>query len=516
MSNILTEICSYLLLFSLVFGMSATVNLKSLQKQIRNKEALLTGIILQFVLLPFLGFSVVKALDLSSPMGITLLVLTSSPGGSYSNWWCSMFNADLALSVTMTAISTVLSVAMLPANLVIYSSFTYSGDVVRSLDWISLFTSLFIVIGAIFSGLICSAKLKSKKFNLMANKLGNVAGVGVVLFSIFVSSSGDADTNSSMWKQPWEFYFGVALPCVVGLCIANFLSTFFKLDKPERVTVSVECCYQNVGIAASVALTMFEGDELNQAIGVPLYYGGVEMLVLGLYCIFAWKFGWTKAPKDESICVVVGKSYEVENDNMEDTVDEENRGDSSQEVEPDAREKNSRKEQDEETLAATVSLGATTSSQNTPARSEKQKEENANDGSSEGPVSKRDNVKTSWLLHGGLSFLSFASTTKNVAETEANGNSNEEGYEMSPQSNKQNSSSDDFSVESSVESSSESSMRYGDFSFHTFGSMPNGNQPVMTEDGLYDLSPDLSNEIENSKPALELKKNEDGLYDLNG
>ena len=72
-----------------VFGMSATVNLKSLQKQMRNKEALLTGIVLQFVLLPFLGFSVVKALDLSSPMGITLLVLTSSPGGSYSNWYVS-------------------------------------------------------------------------------------------------------------------------------------------------------------------------------------------------------------------------------------------------------------------------------------------------------------------------------------------------------------------------------------------------------------------------------------------
>ena len=72
---------------SQVFGMSATVNLESLQKQIRNKEALLTGILLQFGVLPFLGFAVVKALDLSSPMGITLLVLTSSPGGSYSNWY---------------------------------------------------------------------------------------------------------------------------------------------------------------------------------------------------------------------------------------------------------------------------------------------------------------------------------------------------------------------------------------------------------------------------------------------
>ena len=85
-----------------------------------------------------------------------------------------MFNADLALSVTMTAISTILSVAMLPLNLFVYSTFTYSGDVVSSLDWISLFTSLFVVIGAIFSGLICSAKIHNKKFNLMANKVCSI------------------------------------------------------------------------------------------------------------------------------------------------------------------------------------------------------------------------------------------------------------------------------------------------------------------------------------------------------
>jgi predicted Na+-dependent transporter len=46
----------------------------------------LTGITLQFIILPFLGFVVVKVLQLDAPMGITLLVVTSSPGGSYSNW----------------------------------------------------------------------------------------------------------------------------------------------------------------------------------------------------------------------------------------------------------------------------------------------------------------------------------------------------------------------------------------------------------------------------------------------
>lgn len=80
------EVGSSVLLYLLVFGMSATVDVAHLRKQLRNRNALLTGISLQFVILPFLGFIVVKVLDMSAPMGIALLVVTSSPGGSYSNW----------------------------------------------------------------------------------------------------------------------------------------------------------------------------------------------------------------------------------------------------------------------------------------------------------------------------------------------------------------------------------------------------------------------------------------------
>ena len=84
--GVLAEVGSSVLLYFLVFGMSATVDIRQLRKQLRNRNALLTGITLQFIVLPFLGFVVVKLLQLPAPMGITLLVITSSPGGSYSNW----------------------------------------------------------------------------------------------------------------------------------------------------------------------------------------------------------------------------------------------------------------------------------------------------------------------------------------------------------------------------------------------------------------------------------------------
>lgn len=57
---------------------------------------------------------------------------------------------------------------------------------------------------------------------------------------------------------------------------------------------------------------MFSGESRTKAMSVPLFYGMCEAFIIGSYCIFAWKKGWTKAPKGESICNVLTNSYEVE------------------------------------------------------------------------------------------------------------------------------------------------------------------------------------------------------------
>ena len=311
------EIGSSVLLFFLVFGMSATVELKKLRKQLRNRTALLIGLALQFVILPFCGFLVVKIVNPPPVMGITLLVVTSSPGGSYSNWWCSLFNAELSLSITMTAISTLLSTIMLPANLVLYTHWTYSSSVVQSLDWFALFVGIVVVIGGIACGLISSQwtkmneNMSTAKFHRRANLLGNIAGIALITLSLTVSSTG---TNSALWDQDLSFYVGCALPFLLGLTVAVLLTSKLDLEKPERVAVAVESSFQNTGIAASVAITMFSNDEekLARAVSVPLYYGMVEAVGLAIFCIICWKLGWTKAPADENLCVVIYNSYEVE------------------------------------------------------------------------------------------------------------------------------------------------------------------------------------------------------------
>mmetsp|Transcript_43496 Transcript_43496/g.105443 ORF Transcript_43496/g.105443 Transcript_43496/m.105443 type:complete len:441 (+) Transcript_43496:679-2001(+) len=308
-STSVLEVISNILLFALVFGMSATVDIQCLRHQIKNIRAILLGVICQFLLLPVLGFAVVKLFDLEPAVGITLLVVTSSPGGSYSNWFCSIFNADLALSVTLTAISTLLSTIALPANLLLYANLAYHADVTSELDWISVFIALAVVISAIAMGLYCSYRSHSYKFNILCNKIGNVSGFLLIVFSATVTNTGDAD--SRIWSRHWSFYVAIMLPCIMGLIIASGLATLLKLLKPEQMTVAVECCYQNVGIATSLALTMFKGNDLNQAMGVPFFYGLCEAFFVGTYCIICWKAGWSKAPRDASIWTVVATTYEV-------------------------------------------------------------------------------------------------------------------------------------------------------------------------------------------------------------
>jgi predicted Na+-dependent transporter len=304
------RIVGSILLFLLVFGMSATVDFESLKVQIKNTKAITVGLLLQFLVLPFMGFVTVRLFNLDHATGVILLVVTSSPGGSYSNWWCSMFNADLALSVAMTAISTCLSVVLLPVNLLMYARFAYGDDLKHTLDWGSLAIALLLVITAVASGLYASAVKHSHAFNLNANRLGNYSGLILIIYSAILTSS---HKSARLWDRDATFYGGIAMPCIVALLFANVVTLALRLPFVEVVTISIESCYQNVGIATSVSMAMFYGDDLARAVAVPFYYGIVQALLTFVYCIVAWKLGWTKAPTDVSFWTMISTSYEILN-----------------------------------------------------------------------------------------------------------------------------------------------------------------------------------------------------------
>ena len=131
----------------------------------------------------------------------------------------------------MTAISTILSMGMLPLNVYVYSRLSYGGDILDTLDWESLGISLLVVITAITVGLFGSYKFNSSGFQNITNIIGNASGLGLIIFSYFFSEGGRVEIGG----RPIIFYVATTLPIVLGLLFSVIISSQMRMKKPERV-----------------------------------------------------------------------------------------------------------------------------------------------------------------------------------------------------------------------------------------------------------------------------------------
>jgi len=296
-------ILALVLLFFLILGMAGSVDVYTLRAQFDKRRGILCGLGCQFLLMPFIGAMVVKLAEPEQHVGLTLMVLVSSSGGAYSNWWCSVFNADLALSIAMTATSTAICALMLPLNIMLYSFFLFDEGI--DLPWMEMVRS----IGAVLLGIVLGVTTTTYRpdWRRRMNLLGNMCGIGLIVLTgvgsmLKKKPKATEEAGTPPWKKDSDFYIVVASPFVVAFLLSLLISSLpcLKLERPERVAITIEVCYQNVGIASAVALSAFCDNPriLSDAVAVPLIYGMLEAVFLAGFCVFAWKLGWTYAPSD--------------------------------------------------------------------------------------------------------------------------------------------------------------------------------------------------------------------------
>ena len=310
------------------------------KQRFRKPTGIVIGLVCQFVFLPLMGFTSIRLFYRGDPVhGIPLLITVCSPGGSYSNWWCSLFNSDLPLSMAMTSASSLFAVATLPINVLIYLKLSYpSEESAVSLDWGGLFTSLAVVVAGILGGLILGQNKPAWRPGL--HVAGNAAGVSLVLVGFFFSSNSSAP----IWARTDHFYAGVAMPCVFGLLISLAFAWACGLPKPHCLSVTIETCYQNTAIPLAVILSSFSNDDadlcaslgmtprrvwaeragagastsdllpacdvLGMATGIPTFYQVIQIASLACVCLAGWKAGWTYAPPKHGFYRVLSRNYQ--------------------------------------------------------------------------------------------------------------------------------------------------------------------------------------------------------------
>jgi len=293
------------LLFLLIGGMAGSCDSSQLAQRFTTPagfRGIVAGVVCQFVLLPLLGFLSLTLLPQSSATAIALLVVTTSPGGGFSGFWCYFCNADLALSVAMTTASTLVSVVALPLNLALYITTLYGRTV--AVDMVGLFTACAVVMCAVGAGYQASKRFPHRRQLVAA--IGQSAGVALMAFGALANGS----SSDPVWGNDGRWFLAICLPVLGGLLLAMTIAKGLALPNPQAVAVAIECCYQNTGLALTIALSAMPPADVGEASGVPLVYGLVEIVVIPVFALTAWKLGWTYAPPDDNVCAVAVGNYQ--------------------------------------------------------------------------------------------------------------------------------------------------------------------------------------------------------------
>ena len=168
-----------------------------------------------------------------------------------------------------------------------------------------------IVTVAVGVGLLFSWRLQrggdrgadARRASMAVQLLGNVAGLALVAFSLSSRRRGAAV------DKPPRVYAATALT-LVAVVATLALTSLPCARRPERVAITIECLYQNTGLATSIALSIFDGAEAAKAVSAPLLYGFFQTAAIPLLVLVWWKAGWTYAPPSEPLLRFLRDNYQ--------------------------------------------------------------------------------------------------------------------------------------------------------------------------------------------------------------
>lgn len=235
------------LLMVIMFGMGVTLTPGDFRHALSRPGVIALGVGLQYGLMPLIAWLVASALALPDTIAVGLILVGSVSGGTASNVICYLARGDVALSISMTAVSTLLAVAATPLLTWVYAGQTVPVPVFRmfvSIAWIVLLP----VAGGMAVNAVFGARLVAVKawFPLLS-----MAAI-VLVIGIIVALNRDALTDVGP-----AVLAAVVLHNAIGLALGYGVTNAVTRDETTARTVAIEVGMQNSGLAVALATQYF-------------------------------------------------------------------------------------------------------------------------------------------------------------------------------------------------------------------------------------------------------------------
>jgi bile acid:Na+ symporter, BASS family len=235
------------LLASIMFMMGLTLTRDDAQRIARDPRPVAVGVALQFLLMPILALTLAKLLQLSTPLTVGMVLVGSCAGGTASNVICFLARGDVALSVSMTFVSTLIGVVATP----LLSQFYLAEQV--AVDELAMIKSLLqIVFVPVITGACFRAVLP--RISAALQPALPLCSVICILLIIGIVVALNAPQLRGIGPL---IVLAVVLHNALGIAGGFTLSRLFGFDLKQSQTIAIEVGMQNSGLAAALSLQFF-------------------------------------------------------------------------------------------------------------------------------------------------------------------------------------------------------------------------------------------------------------------
>jgi len=275
------EIFLPLSLVFIMFTLGIGLTVDDFKNIFRYPKAFAVGIVNQMVLLPVVAFIILSIISLPGEMAVGMMILACCPGGVTSNMITRLAKGDTALSISFTAVVSILAVVTLPL-VVGFSMKYFIGSNAPDINILSLgLTMFFITTVPVSAGLYVHTRFKDKisSFLEIANKISTVLFIIIVVGAL-----------ASEWAT---FVNNIQRlgPAVISLLIVMFFigynsSRLFKISPEMAITVAIESGIQNATVGITIGSLMLRQDGGLSVFSLPSGVYGIVMYFVCLPFVF--------------------------------------------------------------------------------------------------------------------------------------------------------------------------------------------------------------------------------------
>ena len=279
---IISQIFLPISLAVIMFGMGLTLVVDDFNRLFTYPKAVVVGLLNQLVFLPLIGLSIILLFDLKSSMAIGVMILSLCPGGPTSNLITQVARGNIGLSVTLTALASLITVFTIPIILSKFITyFTGNTNVIIELPVLQTMVQiLLITVIPVSIGMVIRKRKES--FALRMERPMRIAStVLFVIIFLLVMIANKEDLIEAMK----EVGFATLLLNLSTMGLGYITAKFFGITGKSQISITIESGIQNGTLAFVIATTILNNIEMGLATGAY----SIWMFITG--GILMWRIG---------------------------------------------------------------------------------------------------------------------------------------------------------------------------------------------------------------------------------